>query len=67
MYIKYYKMAIVMACFNCYGIPNLLVHVQEEANLTCAKVGTSTKNRPLTSNKVKWVIMETPIGKIATK
>ena len=25
MYIKYHKMAIVMACLNCYGIPNLLV------------------------------------------
>ena len=25
MYIKYHEMAIVMACFNCYGIPNLLV------------------------------------------
>ena len=25
MYIKYHKMATVMACLNCYGIPNLLV------------------------------------------
>ena len=29
MYIKYHKMAIVMACFNCYGIPNLLVTVEK--------------------------------------
>ena len=27
MYMRYHKMAIVMACLNCHGIPNLLVFV----------------------------------------
>ena len=31
MYIKYHKMAIVIAFLNCYGIPNLLVDLRENS------------------------------------
>ena len=51
MCIEYHKMAIAMACFNCYGIPNLLVynavfkiHDTFKVNQTWLGLGSSNPN-----------------------
>ena len=52
MYIKHNKIAIVMACFNCYGIHNLLVTERR----SCQKVILESQMKILSACVEKDVV-----------